>query len=61
MRDLVVEVTDQQGKPLKDATVRYGLYNYAEFYPRPALPQAPMGALRSRPDRAMCLCGPPTG
>ncbi len=37
VRDLVVEVTDQQGKPLKDATVRYGLYNYAEFYPTASL------------------------
>lgn len=37
VRDLVVEVTDQQGKPLKDATVRYGLYNYAEFYPLASL------------------------
>lgn len=28
-----VIVTDPEGKPVKDATVRFSLYNYAEFYP----------------------------
>lgn len=32
-RDLVVEVTDSAGNPVEGATVRFGLYNYAEFYP----------------------------
>ena len=28
-----VYVTDREGKPVEDATVRFSLYNYAEFYP----------------------------
>ena len=28
-----VIVTDTEGKPLKDASVRFALYNYAEFFP----------------------------
>lgn len=32
-RDLTVEVLGSDDKPLKDATVKFGLYNYAEFYP----------------------------
>lgn len=28
-----VTVTDTSGQPVPDATVRFGLYNYAEFYP----------------------------
>lgn len=32
-RSLTVEVTDTAGNPLPGAKVRYGLYNYAEFYP----------------------------
>lgn len=27
-----VQVTDAEGNPVKNATVRFGLYNYAEFY-----------------------------
>ncbi len=33
VKDLCVQVTDTEGKPLKDAYVEFGLYNYAEFYP----------------------------
>lgn len=32
-RSLTVEVTDTTGAPLPGAKVRFGLYNYAEFYP----------------------------
>lgn len=32
-RDLAVAVTDSAGNPVEGATVRFGLYNYAEFYP----------------------------
>ncbi len=33
VRDLAVEVVDSEGKPIEGATVNFGLYNYAEFYP----------------------------
>ncbi len=32
-KDLFVHVVDQQGVPVKDAQVRYLVYNYAEFFP----------------------------
>ncbi len=31
-KDLFVKVLDENGKPAEDATVRYLVYNYAEFY-----------------------------
>lgn len=37
VRDLAVEVVDQAGKPMEGATVNFGLYNYAEFYPLASL------------------------
>jgi len=33
VRKIYVKVTDKSGKPVKDATVKFKLYNYAEFYP----------------------------
>lgn len=32
-KDLTVRVINKDGKPVKDATVRYLVYNYAELYP----------------------------
>lgn len=32
-KDLTVRVLDTDNKPVRGAEVRYGLYNYAEFYP----------------------------
>ena len=32
-RNAVVKVVDKKGKPVKDATVKFNVYNYAEFYP----------------------------
>lgn len=32
-KDFYVKVVDTNGKPVQDATVRYLVYNYAEFYP----------------------------
>ena len=36
-KDLFVKVVDEAGSPVKGATVRFLLYNYAEFYPLAAL------------------------
>ncbi|MBR1769959.1 MAG: transglutaminase domain-containing protein [Bacteroidales bacterium] len=33
VKKLTVRVKDRNGKPLKDAEVSFGLYNYAEYYP----------------------------
>lgn len=33
VRERTVLVRDAKGRPLKDATVNFGIYNYAEFYP----------------------------
>lgn len=30
---MAVEVVDEKGRPVKDATVNFTIYNYAEFYP----------------------------
>jgi hypothetical protein len=35
---IFVKVTDRGGKPCKDATVEFKLYNYAEFYPLASVP-----------------------
>lgn len=32
-KKIYVEVKDNDGKPIKDASVDFGLYNYAEYYP----------------------------
>ena len=32
-KKLAVKVVDKNGKPVKDANVEFGLYNYAEYYP----------------------------
>ncbi|MDH6307475.1 hypothetical protein M2451_000624 [Dysgonomonas sp. PFB1-18] len=32
-RNLKVTVTDEEGKPMEGATVKFNVYNYAEFYP----------------------------
>lgn len=32
-RNVKVKVVDEQGKPIEDATVKFKVYNYAEFYP----------------------------
>lgn len=32
-KDLHVKVTDKKDKPIANATVTFGIYNYAEFYP----------------------------
>ncbi len=32
-KDVIVKVTDKNGKAISDAEVEYQLYNYAEFYP----------------------------
>lgn len=32
-RTAKVKVVDKSGKPIKDATVKFNVYNYAEFYP----------------------------
>lgn len=37
VRDLAVEVTDADGNPVEGATVDFGLYNYAEFFPLASL------------------------
>ncbi len=37
-RPLTVTVTDEEGIPLENASVEFGLYNYAEFYPISTLP-----------------------
>jgi hypothetical protein len=33
VKELVVRVSDKDGKPVREAEVEYQLYNYAEFYP----------------------------
>jgi transglutaminase-like putative cysteine protease len=35
---IYVRVTGMDGKPVKDAVVEFGLYNYAEFYPIASVP-----------------------
>ena len=42
-KDLVVRVTNIEGKPMIGATVRYLLYNYAEFYPLATLKTNSLG------------------
>lgn len=32
-RPALVKVVDEKGQPVKDATVKFNVYNYAEFYP----------------------------
>lgn len=40
---LTVKVLDKDVKPIADATVEFGLYNYAEFYPIAAMPTTKNG------------------
>ncbi|MCM1028506.1 MAG: transglutaminase domain-containing protein [Pseudoflavonifractor sp.] len=47
-RSLRVVVTDTTGAPVEGATVRYGLYNYAEFYPLAELTTGDDGATSLR-------------
>ncbi|OFY41656.1 MAG: hypothetical protein A2X18_10000 [Bacteroidetes bacterium GWF2_40_14] len=47
-KDLYVQVVDEAGSPVKGATVRFLLYNYAEFYPLAALKSDHKGFSRLR-------------